>query len=83
VHPARKVAARLRTVIETIMATESGEPLSITVSLGVATIPVGECWDPDTLVNRADQVLYVAKKGGRNRVAVWTDDAATADSQGC
>jgi diguanylate cyclase (GGDEF)-like protein len=73
---ARNVAERLRADIETITTTESGEPLSITASLGVATIPVGERWDPDTLINRADQALYAAKKGGRNRVVVWTGNAA-------
>ncbi len=78
-HSARKVAERLRTNIETITTTESGEPLSITVSLGVATIPAGERWDPDTLINRADQALYAAKKDGRNRVATWTGGATTTD----
>ncbi len=68
------VAERLRADIETITTTESGDPLSITVSLGVATIPTGERWDSDTLINRADQALYAAKKGGRNRVAAWTAD---------
>ncbi len=73
---ARNVAERLRAGIETITTTESGELLSITASLGVATIPAGERWDPDTLINRADQALYAAKKGGRNRVVAWTGDAA-------
>jgi len=74
---ASKVAERLRADIGTLSTMESGEPLSITVSLGVVTIPAGEQWDSDTLIKRADQALYTAKKRGRNRVATWLDDAAT------
>ncbi len=48
---------------------------SVTASLGVATIPAGERWDPDTLIDRVDQALYAAKKAGRNRVAAWTGGA--------
>ena len=68
---AENVAERLRSHVEDITATALGEPVSVTISLGVATIPAGERWDADTLIDRADQALYAAKKAGRNRVSTW------------
>ena len=42
----------------------------LTVSLGVATVRPEAGLRPEDLVRRADQALYAAKQGGRNRVAV-------------
>lgn len=42
---------------------------AVTISAGVATL--GERFaDPDTLLQAADQALYAAKRGGRNRVVL-------------
>jgi diguanylate cyclase (GGDEF)-like protein/PAS domain S-box-containing protein len=38
----------------------------VTVSIGVATWPAGEQFDPDRLIEQADQALYGAKDRGRN-----------------
>ncbi len=66
---AREIAERLRTSIaEMKVPTETGE-IRITVSLGVATCNE-QTLDLDTLIDHADQALYVAKHKGRNRVAV-------------
>jgi diguanylate cyclase (GGDEF)-like protein len=45
-------------------------PLAVSISVGVATL--GDDDDPhiDTLLHRADQALYRAKAGGRDRVVV-------------
>jgi diguanylate cyclase (GGDEF)-like protein len=42
--------------------------LSVTISLGVADSSGAES-DPDTVLKKADQALYRAKKKGRNRVS--------------
>jgi diguanylate cyclase (GGDEF)-like protein len=44
-----------------------GVPWQVTISVGVAGMVVGERLEE--LVDRADKSLYVAKRGGRNRVA--------------
>lgn len=66
---AHMVAERIRNVIaNTPFAIPGGQaPLSVTISLGVATT-----MDPmevaDSLIGRADEALYEAKKSGRNKV---------------
>ena len=44
------------------------EPLHMTISAGVAAYPHSSIKDPETLVRVADEALYAAKSGGRNRV---------------
>ncbi|HYC59126.1 MAG TPA: diguanylate cyclase [Thermoanaerobaculia bacterium] len=58
---ARDVAEALRKKIE-----ELG---TITASIGVATEVASRDNTPEALVKRADEALYEAKRGGRNRVA--------------
>ncbi|MCH7960618.1 MAG: sensor domain-containing diguanylate cyclase [Candidatus Hydrogenedentes bacterium] len=48
-----------------------GEELSITTSVGVAEF-LPEYWDPEELIESADQALYRAKDLGRNRVELAT-----------
>jgi diguanylate cyclase (GGDEF)-like protein len=69
--PARgalEVAERIRHAIEqTPFATEAGR-VACTVSIGVASYPQ-DGRSMDALLARADRALYLAKEGGRNRVA--------------
>ena len=44
-----------------------GQPLDVTISIGVASTE-GADDTPETLLKRADEALYEAKRGGRNRV---------------
>ena len=63
------VAERLRQVVaEMPLETDQGE-ISITISLGV-TAATQDTKDLPSLIERADQALYLAKHSGRNRVAV-------------
>lgn len=63
---AAEVAERIRQAI----ASMPGEP-SVTASMGVADFPSAALNATD-LVAAADEALYAAKSGGRNRVAVST-----------
>jgi len=63
-------AERIREAIdEQRIDTGDGNILHVTVSLGVASRHESGISGPEELVNQADAYLYVAKEGGRNRVA--------------
>ena len=70
--PATQVTAgltlldQLRTAVEQCPFHFKSEPVVITVSVGVTALRAGE--RSDTALKRADQALYRAKEGGRNRV---------------
>lgn len=61
------VAERARKAIEsTRVRTADGQELQVTTSIGVSLCPY-DTQDPEQLFELADQALYRAKKGGRNR----------------
>jgi diguanylate cyclase (GGDEF)-like protein len=59
------VAERIRNRIQELSDVAEFVPRQITVSIGVACCEPGETFD--STINRADQALYRAKEGGRNR----------------
>jgi len=63
------VAERLRSAVESkpFSLREAGASLSVTASLGIATITL-EVDTPEQLLKQADRALYQAKSDGRNRV---------------
>lgn len=60
-------AERLRRHLEGLVIDTNRGPLSVTVSIGVCALTAA-CDGLDTLLARADDRLYAAKRGGRNRV---------------
>jgi diguanylate cyclase (GGDEF)-like protein len=61
------VAERLRALLEASpCAADSARPIAITVSVGVALTQGVEA--PETVLQRADEAMYLAKQRGRNRV---------------
>ncbi|MBZ0091570.1 MAG: GGDEF domain-containing protein, partial [Sulfuricellaceae bacterium] len=65
---AANMAERMRAAVEAQMFdVETGAPVSITVSIGVASWPV-QAASAQTLVVAADAAMYEAKQRGRNRV---------------
>lgn len=71
---AKRLAERLRVTIEKANFEYEGSKISVTASIGVAEFDDTE--DLAHWVRRADEALYAAKQGGRNRVV-----AATAPAQ--
>jgi diguanylate cyclase (GGDEF)-like protein len=61
------VAERIRGAVRAARAPVAGDPLRVTVSLGVS-VPAPGVEDAASLIAAADAALYAAKRGGRNRV---------------
>ncbi|NQD95058.1 GGDEF domain-containing protein [Pseudomonas sp. CrR25] len=62
------VGERLRQAVLQLQCLAQGRPVELSISLGCATLLPGE--SADSLLRRADSALYVAKRDGRNRVAM-------------
>jgi len=72
---ARVVAERLRARVEAASIEYGGEtPIRVTISVGSASLDPGSRFgSPLELVKAADDALYAAKRGGRNRVVDAAD----------
>ncbi len=66
-HGAREVAERLRARVEALRVNTHAGEVRVTASFGVALYKA-RGGDAAKLFERADQSLYAAKRGGRNRV---------------
>jgi diguanylate cyclase (GGDEF)-like protein/PAS domain S-box-containing protein len=67
-QPLRAVAEKLRVLVERSDIPFAGAPLSCTVSIGGTAYRDHE--SIDTAIERADQLMYRAKRSGRNQVYV-------------
>ena len=72
-------ADRVRTVFSGAGVKVDETPLATSVSIGVAGGPAGT--DLNALLAAADTALYRAKRGGRNRVEVATEEPLSLDQQ--
>jgi diguanylate cyclase len=80
-HSALTLADHLRQAVmnKELVKRSTGERLGrITVSIGVATMRPGD--SPQSLLERADNCLYAAKRNGRNRVSSEVDAAPALDA---
>ncbi len=70
------IADRLRQLVaDTVVAHDQGPPLSVTISIGVASLEADE--SGDELLIRADKAMYQAKNSGRNRVELSNPGSLT------
>ncbi len=67
-------AEHLRSLIVERPSLYENEPIHYSISLGVATLQGELHADANTLIRRADEQLYVAKRSGRNRVSPRVSD---------
>jgi two-component system cell cycle response regulator len=66
------VAERLRRAVEARRFVFEGKSIPVTISVGVANVPNPSIRDAMEFISAADQMLYEAKRGGRNRVCSWS-----------
>ncbi|MBK7581295.1 MAG: diguanylate cyclase [Myxococcales bacterium] len=65
------LAERIRSEIEASTFHSTAGSLKVTCSVGVATFPAaGHEWE--SLFKATDEALYASKRGGRNRVTIWS-----------
>ena len=64
-----KLSDRLRRLVEkSLLTLETGEKVGVTISIGAAIArPVDTT---DSLVERADKLMYESKRRGRNQVSI-------------
>lgn len=70
IEEAAKLAERLRIAIENIVIKNGEHEIRITASFGVVTCSSDDK-DIESLLTKADDALYVAKKKGRNQVKIF------------
>lgn len=61
-------AERLRQLVESASFAGPQEPLKVTISVGLCSIPVNQPESATEMIKMADDALYVCKRNGRNRV---------------
>ena len=75
---ARLLAEAMRTEFSRLTIDSIPAAWTLTSSFGVGELTRGE--DSDTLCARADEALYAAKRGGRDRVSVTMDDGEAVEA---
>ncbi|MDV2989772.1 MAG: GGDEF domain-containing protein [Dehalogenimonas sp.] len=60
-----EIAERMRNLVAGSMLTRQDREICVTVSAGVTVARPGD--DPDTIMRRADDLMYASKKAGKNR----------------
>jgi diguanylate cyclase (GGDEF)-like protein len=70
---ASRVAESVRSGVEALALPHAGSDVAryVTLSLGIATLEPGESVSVKDFIERADTALYAAKRGGRNRWAIY------------
>jgi diguanylate cyclase (GGDEF)-like protein len=65
------IAERIRHLVETTLFDVGTAQLHMSVSLGISNFPAHPAKTGEELLRMADQALYEAKRGGRNRVCIF------------
>ncbi|MBN4078707.1 GGDEF domain-containing protein [Gammaproteobacteria bacterium AH-315-C21] len=77
-HGAHLLAERIRKTIEAQLIPHEDGDINISASLGVATFEHAD--DKHSLFSKADAALYQAKRMGRNRTEIYSDETTSANT---
>jgi diguanylate cyclase (GGDEF)-like protein len=69
VETALTIVERMRKLVEDSPLSVDGQPIGITVSIGVAMIDADK--PVEATIEQVDRAMYAAKQQGRNRVKLW------------
>ncbi|HML38347.1 MAG TPA: diguanylate cyclase [Bacillota bacterium] len=65
-------AEKFRKAIEDMKICCQEQSVGVTISIGVAHCPAGDGQTLESLLNQADEALYLSKSGGRNRASLYS-----------
>ena len=65
------VGEKIRKLCETQLYSEGSVSMQVTTSIGIASFQENSPEVPNAIIAKADEALYQAKNGGRNRVVVF------------
>ncbi len=68
---ARKIGERIRSQVERYRPKIDGEEVRISISVGIASCPA-HASDVTQLLQRVDEAMYSAKRGGKNQLCVFS-----------
>ena len=74
VETALTIVERMRKLVEETPLPVDGQPIGITVSIGVAMIDADK--PVEAAIEQVDRAMYAAKQQGRNRVKLWEPSLA-------
>jgi diguanylate cyclase (GGDEF)-like protein len=66
------IAERIRRLVEKTSFEAGKAQVNLTLSMGISNFPSHRAKSKEELTEMADQALYDAKRGGRNRVCIFT-----------
>ncbi len=70
------IAERIRRLVENTSFEIGQAQVNLTISMGISNFPSHRAKSKEELVRMADQALYDAKRGGRNKVCIFTGKSA-------
>ena len=77
---ASQLAENAKQKIESMTIDHRGKKVGATISAGIMCCVPNFNTISDSIISCADQALYIAKQGGRNRVAVYTSTSGSNDT---
>jgi diguanylate cyclase (GGDEF)-like protein len=67
------ISERIRRLVENTPFEVGQAQINLTVSLGISNFPSHQARTKEELIKMADLALYDAKRGGRNRVSIFSE----------